>query len=318
MAMDIIKPGFMTTIQDAGRQHFQQYGVIVAGAMDQMSYRMANMLLQQDDLATLEITMIGPTIQFSQPTIIALTGADFQPVLNGVKCPMWRPVVIRAGDVLVMRTAKTGARGYLAVQGGIDVVKTLGSRSTYLRAKMGGYQGRMLQSGDVLPYTAIDQASKNERWFVDPSPFVRFQQQAKIRIVEGTEWHQFSKQSQHALLTTPFTVSSQSDRMGYRLQSNTLLEQSHQQELLSEAVTYGTLQVPPNGQPILLMADRQTTGGYPKIAQVVAVDLPNLAQLLPGATIQFEMITLQQAQQLYVEREQLLRGIKWGIQICAS
>lgn len=308
--MEISKPGLLTTVQDLGRFGSQQYGVIVSGAMDAMSYRLANMLLKQSHTAVLEFTLMGPTILFTQPTVIALTGADFQPLLNGVTCPMWRPVAIQAGDQLKLATARKGARGYLAVQGGLQIPDVLQSKSTYLRGGLGGYEGRALQKGDVLAYQSLKTPSTTCKWFVDYKDVVCFEGQVKIRVMQGTEWEMFTHNSIEQFTATTYTITKDADRMGYCLVSETILIRQEQVELLSEAVTFGTIQVPPNGQPIILMADRQTTGGYPKIAQVATIDLPKLAQLQPGQIIQFEWISVKQAQQLLIAREIFLKKLQ--------
>ncbi len=314
MAMEIIKPGLQTTVQDLGRFGLQQYGVIVSGAMDENSYRIANLLLQQNNTAVLEFTLIGPAIHFTEPTVIVLTGADFSPVLNDKEIPMWRPVAVQAGDQLNLGAAKRGARGYLAVQDGLQIPPVLNSASTYLRAGLGGYEGRALKKGDILSYKPVENCSLQPGWSVDYTTWTSFEQHTKIRAIKGTEIEQFDANSIEQFTTTTYTVTKDADRMGYRLEStDTELTRKEKVDILSEAVTFGTVQVPPNGQPIILMADRQTTGGYPKIAQVATVDLPKLAQMQPNQTLQFVWISLEQAQQLMIEREKLLKKIEISI-----
>jgi len=319
MTITILKPGLLTTVQDLGRFGSQQYGVIVSGAMDSLSYRIGNMLLGQTHEAALEITLLGPTISFQSNTVIALTGANFNPLLDGVPCPMWRPVPVNAGSILKMQSSQIGARGYICIKGGIQVEPVLGSRSTYLRAQLGGFQGRALMRGDVLSISSINNDTFHEQWpttsSVDYTQFLIFSNEITVRIIPGTEYDEFTEDSKQTLVSTPFTITKEADRMGYRLHNDHCeLVKNRSFDLLSEAVTFGTVQVPPNGQPIILMADRQTTGGYPKIAQVISADLPKLAQLQPFSHIRFEMVSLAEAQQLFIEQEKKLKLLKTSIQ----
>lgn len=309
MTIAILKPGLLTTVQDNGRHGLQQYGIIVGGAMDTLSYRIGNLLLGQKNEAALEITVLGPIISFHIDTVIAITGADFRPLLDGKACPMWRPVIVKAGSILKMHAAKVGARGYICIKGGIQVEPVMGSRSTYLRAGLGGFQGRALIAGDRLPISATDITNfKTFSQFVDYSQFISFTNEATIRIIPGPEYDTFTDSSKEHLITNTFTISKDADRMGYRLQlDHVSLQKKRDFDLLSEAVTFGTIQVPPNGQPIVLMADHQTTGGYPKIAQVISIDLPKLAQLQPYSKVRFELVSLPVAQELAIKHEQRLR-----------
>lgn len=308
MTITVIKPGLFSTLQDGGRYASQQYGVIVSGAMDRLSYHIGQLLLQQENKAAIEITMIGPTLRFDVDTVIAITGANFLPLLNDKPCPMWRPVTVKAGSVLQCANATIGARGYIAVKHGLQVPVILGSRSTYLRAKIGGFHGRALQKGDVLPIKASD--ARRTNYFVKPEHFIEFSNDVTIRVTEGTEWQAFTKESQEFFLSTAFQLSTDADRMGYRLQSDMCLTRSLQRDLISEAVTFGTIQVPPSGQPIVLMADCQTTGGYPKIAQVIQADLPKLAQLQPLAKIRFTTVSIEEAQYIYIRQQHQLALLK--------
>ena len=311
MTISVLKPGLFSTIQDNGRYASQQYGVIVGGAMDRLSYLIGQLLLQQENEAAIEITIVGPTLRFDVDTVIAITGAYFSPLLNGQPCPMWRPIAIKAGSILQCTAATNGARGYIAVKHGIQVPVVLGSRSTYLRAKLGGFNGRALQRGDILPIIASKVTTSN--YFIRHEDFISFSKDVTIRVTSGTEWAGFTEESKQVFLSTSFQLSKDADRMGYRLQNPIGLTHSLQKDLISEAVTFGTIQVPPSGQPIILMADCQTTGGYPKIAQVIRADLPKLAQLQPMATIRFTVVSLEQAQQIYIKQQQQLALINYAL-----
>lgn len=328
MAAIVIKPGLLTTVQDLGRRGAQKYGVVVGGAMDTFACRVANLLVNNDiGEAAIEMTVIGPVIQFETDALIAICGGDFSPVIDGREVPQWRAVFVRAGCTLTLHHAAAGSRCYLALGGGIDVPEQMGSRSTYLRAALGGYDGRALAAGDRLRTRRPDRkllsklaAQCGDEPLTPASPLVfqhmlpNYSHDPIVRVVEGTHYGRFTARSRELLFQEFFRVTPQSDRMGYRLQGPPLaLEASA--ELISEAVTFGTVQVPPDGNPIVLMADRQTTGGYPKIAQIAAVDLPVMAQLAPGSTVRFTPIPLADAQRLLQEQETRIRQLQLGVKI---
>lgn len=310
MSIVVIKPGMLSSFQDAGRHGHQPLGISVVGAMDQRAHQLANILVGNDaHTASLEITLTGPTLQFKKPCCIALSGADLSATLNGQPIAMNRPIIVRPQDELAFGPRKHGTRCYLAAHGGFALAPVLGSTSTYLRSHFGGWHGRALQKGDEIPLT---RPLKNkgledlamELWGIKiylPSAIADSSRQ-RIRLIKSALWNEFTPESCVALLTETFKVSPDSERMGYRL-SGTPLLMSKPRQLLSEATTFGTIQVPAGGQPIILMADRQTTGGYPKMAYVATVDLPLLAQLAPGDALQFEAITLERAQELDAARE---------------
>ena len=283
--IEVIKPGVYTTIQDMGRYGYQASGIVVSGAMDQRSYELGNIILQQQNAAAFEFVMSGPTIKFHQRAVITITGAAFQPTVDGQPIPMWRPVQILAGSVLAINAAKRGMYGYLFVKG-LDMPKTLGSVSTYETAGL----GKRLQKGDTFCFRPSQ--GKKVSWSLKP---LNLDKHVTIRVVKGIEYELFTEESLKQFFSTPYRVTTEANRMGYRLQG-VPLQQKIQQELLSAAVTYGTIQVPSNGQPIVLMADRQTTGGYAKIAQVISTDLSILAQCTPGTRIFFKLVSLEEAQ----------------------
>ena len=326
MTVTVLHPGLLTTIQDLGRYGAQKYGVIVSGAMDSYSLRIANVLVANDEgEGAIEVTLFGTSLQFEKDQLIAITGGDLAANLDGKKAPIWRPVLVRKGSILTFKSGTKGARAYIAFAGGIVVPQAMGSKSTYLRAGIGGFQGRSLQKGDTFNcgemkplgqsfFHQLKTSHENFTWSVNYKTLINLKQKQTIRVLEGTEFNRFDKPSKQLLFTEPYTVTTQADRMGYRLEGTTPLSLIEQFELLSEGVTYGTIQVPSNGHPIILMVDRQTTGGYPKIGQVVSADLSSLAQLQPTATILFQKVSLEEAQIEFLKNERLLGDIKRGVQ----
>jgi len=292
-----VKSGWLTTVQDLGRYGYQQYGVPIAGAMDSFSSIVANRLVgNADHAAVLELTLKGPELQFEQDTVVAITGADLSPTINGSSIPMWESILIPRDGRLNFGMPRTGSRAYLAIAGGIDVPLVLGSRSTHCASETGGFRGRPLKAGDVLCGGALGK-SRNRligRRLSDQL-LPRYTRSVPLRIIPGPQQDFFSDSSLSALTATSYTVSPQSDRMGYRLAGPKVVRKGSAQ-FISDGTAMGAIQVPPDGQPILLMADRQTTGGYPKIAVVITADLPLAAQLAPGDTISFVPCTLAQAQ----------------------
>lgn len=313
--LTIRKAGLFTTVQDLGRPGLRRFGISSGGAMDASSFRIANLLVgNPENSAAIEVTMNGPEILFEQSAEIALCGADLSPAVNGTDAPMWRPVRIEAGDVLSFGVPKSGCRTYLAVAGGIQVPAVMNSASTLTRAGIGGFCGRALRKGDQLSIgkSGSSANTKVANWCVSPYFRMDSLEDSVIRLLKGRHYALFGADSQERLTTEPFVVTNEADRMGYRLDGPPLtLDQP--QELLSEAVIPGIIQVPASGNPIVLMADCQTTGGYPKIGQIAAVDLPVAAQLRPGQQVRFELISMEQAQEEWFFQERLLRHLKAGI-----
>ena len=299
--IEVMKPGVYTTIQDLGRYGYQASGIIVSGVMDKQSYELGNIILQQQNAPAFEFVMNGPTLKFHQPAVITITGAAFQPTIDGQPIPMWRPIQVLAGSILAIGSAKRGMYGYLFVKG-LEIPQILGSTSTYEKAGL----GKRLQKGDTFRFTPS--FTKKVNWLLKP---LILEKHVTIRVVKGIEYDLFTDASLEQFFNTPYIVTTEANRMGYRLQGFSL-QQKVQQELLSSAVTYGTIQVPPNGQPIVLMADRQTTGGYAKIAQVLSTDLSKLAQCTPGTSIFFRLVSLEEAQASLIREHhayQLLKKI---------
>lgn len=310
------QPGLLTTVQDCGRPGWQHLGVTPGGAMDAYSAAVATALVgNPPDSALLEITLNGPTLSFATGTWLAVTGADLSPELDGLPFPAWRPVWVPAGSRLRFGSPRRGCRAYLAVAGGLTGLPVLGSRSTDVRARFGGLDGRPLRAHDLLPLGdgSLPPPAEPRRWYA-PNWFVAWSQElsladpARLRFVPGPDWNTLSPAGGHALEREDFRVSANSDRMGLYLEGPAL-ELPAGGERLSAGVAFGTLQLPPAGRPILLGVDRQTTGGYPVLGTVITVDLPRLAQLRPGDRVSFEPIAVEQAQDLLRRRAARLRRL---------
>lgn len=325
--MEVTNPGLHDTIQDLGRFGYQKFGVVVGGAMDPFSHRVANMLVgNEEKAATLEMTLIGPRLLFTKDQLVAICGGNFEPTIEGLPVPMWRPVFIQKGSELCFGAAKAGSRAYLAVAGGFDVPIVLGSRSTYVKAGLGGFDGRTLLKGDVLhvgPASVLSQVIVEKLaismpfqatdWQVASKLLPKLSNHYEIRVIRGSQYELFDTDSHQKFWNEPFTVSSQSDRMGYRINGPTL-QLKEPIEMISEAVTYGAIQVPADGNPIILAADRQTTGGYPKIGQLSSIDFTKLAQAKPGDRLSFKEVTIEESQRLVAKQEMHLKELRAAIQ----
>lgn len=311
MTVTVISPGLLSSFQDQGRPGYQHLGVPLGGAMDSRAHRLANLLTgNTEDEATLEVTLVGPTLRFDKPSCIAISGADLSPTINRLPVPNNRPLVVRANDILAFGPRKTGARAYIAWHGGIVLPPVLGSRSTCLRSGFGGYQGRALKRNDVLTLAcnleaATPESLAKELWNIKVylPAILGVMPRDAIRVLPAAEAGLFTDGSIKHFYHDEYTISPSSNRMGYRLTGEKLMLKEATQ-LLSAAISFGTIQVPPDGNPIVLMAGCQTTGGYPKIAHVATVDLSFLAQCMPGETLRFKEISLSQAQQLDSQREE--------------
>jgi len=317
MALKVLRAGILSTLQDLGRYGYQRFGVPVGGVMDEYSHRLANLLVgNPESEATLEITLAGPRLEFAQDALIGICGGDFAPTLEGVKLPSARPVLLRQGCVLDFGTCRLGCRAYLAVAGGFDVPLVMGSKSTYLRGAFGGFSGRALRRGDTVPtgeasldaYPGLRQRLDSgarfayPRWSVNANSAFLAHGHHRIHFIPGRHWELFTVESREQFLGVEYRIAPDSDRMGYRLEGPELTL-NQPTEILPEAVTFGSIQVPPDGRPIVLMANRQTTGGYPRIGEVSTVDLPLLGQLPPGDTLRFEPIQAEDSQRLYLQRD---------------
>ena len=303
MNIKVISPGVLTTVQDTGRFGHQAAGIPEAGAMDRASLRLANALVgNPEDAAALELTVFGGTFEFDGEGTIALTGADMRPFLNGNRMAMNTAFPVKTGDRLELGAASQGMRAYLAVSGGIDVPVVLGSRSTDLKSRLGGLEGRKLRAGDVLESGSRPQAAA-ELAEVQGTPCEPVLQRlaqstdpegvTRIRFLFGPQDAMFAEDAKKTFTDSIYTLSAACDRMGYRLEG-AAVPSLNGTDILSEGICFGSIQVPANGQPIVMMADHQTTGGYAKIGTVLSEDLPLLAQLGPGKRIRFASVTLEE------------------------
>lgn len=306
--VQVIQAGILTTVQDLGRWGFGKFGMPVAGVMDDYAARAANILLGNDDNApVLEITLMGPMLAFDDETAFVISGGDLQPRLNNAPITLRTVHQAQAGDMLSFAGIKSGCRSYLAVAGGFEIEMVMGSAATYLRGKLGGCEGRALKAGDVLT-TGQSVSQTIFPGLAFPSDALP-QQRETIRVISGPQDDAFTAQGIKTFFSESYTVTNEADRMGYRL-DGPKIEHKSGADIISDGIAPGAIQVPAHGTPIIMLADRQTTGGYTKIANVISVDLPAVAQKKPGESIRFEQISIREAQQLYREREQRLEQLK--------
>ncbi len=327
MNMHILGNSLMTTVQDLGRTRYQKYGVNVSGAMDPYSLRTANRLTgNPENAAALEMTLMAPSVVFDGPSVIALAGADMNPSAGGIPVPMNRPVYLPEGTVLSFGRPRRGCRCYMAVSGGLDVPSVMGSRSTYARASLGGFQGRTLIKGDSLPVGKMPEKGKKLQnilekqkrktawtpWSAGIYPICESFLFRPFRYTEGLQYSDFSEESRTALERNRYRVTVHADRMGYRLEGEKL-HLAVQKEMISEMASLGTIQIPSEGYPIVLMAEHQTCAGYPEIGQIILPDTARAAQLKPGDTMTFEKISLEEAENIYIQTEKQMRAMTAGI-----
>ncbi|MEO7797404.1 MAG: 5-oxoprolinase subunit PxpB [Opitutaceae bacterium] len=298
----VLRGGMLTTVQDLGRLGHRAEGVPLTGAADPVAMRVANWLVgNEENAATLEFTLVGPELEFLADAVVALGGAAFD------EFPRWQPVQVPAGTRLKFGAARAGCRGYLAIAGGFDVETVLGSAGTYLRAAFGGFGGRALRDGDEIAWHAQTR-QVTSGWRIDQRVLPAYGSAPTLRVVRGAQ----AEPLLDALLTGEFTVTPRSDRMGLRL-AGPSMPRGEMKELVSTAVAPGTIQVPADGRPIILLADAQTIGGYPQVAHVITVDLPLAAQLRPGDRLRFQEVSLEEAQKLLLAREHALAILHEGL-----
>lgn len=293
--IEIITPGLLTTVQDFGRVGVMKNGFTQNGAMDRYSMTVANRLCGNCDSApVLEMTVLGVTARFTQDTVVCVSGADFGAKINDKPIKRNKAYKINSGDILSMGAAKSGMRAYLAVAGGIVGEYIFGSASTNLKFAFGGHFGKKLQSGDVLAIgTGAFPLGDIDKWEIPESEYSK---DAQLRVVLGPQNEMFTDEDIRLFLSQEYEVTAQSDRMGIRL-SGEPLKSKNGMDIISDGIVFGSIQVPNSGEPIILMADHQTTGGYAKIATVISVDLPRASQLSAGNAVRFKSVTVEEAEQ---------------------
>ena len=303
----VVKPGLLTTVQDLGRWGWQERGIPVSGPMDPFSHRLANLLTGNDrGAAALEITLIGPEIGFDGDCVVAVAGARFALTVDGRAVPMLEPVHVPAGGRLRFGARTAGSRAYLAFAGGIEVPPILGSRATHVPSAMGGYKGRALAAGDRLPIGAARSRPPRPR-----TPLAVPPDDNRLRVLPGPQHDRFVAAALDALQSAPYALEQDSDRMGYRLSGPPLVHRNAA-DIISDPTPFGALQVPASRLPLLLMADRPTTGGYAKIATVISADLPVAGQLGPGDSVRFEVCTPAAALSALIAQERQLLALEGG------
>lgn len=315
MGVTVIKPGVCTTVQDRGRYGYMGSGFSPSGVMDRRAFRIANLLVDNDDNApVLEFCLAGPTLRFTTNTFIAITGADFNPTLNGKPIPMYMAVLVKRGSVLSFTAPRKGVYGYLAIAGNsLAVPEVMGSRSTNLKCAIGGWKGGKLTTGDYLPFATknveflpnlashmIDYDSDFYQWDAD---------EITLRVVPGPQDDMFTEEGQHTFYSETYHTTPQCDRMGFRL-DGPAIDTVDGSDIISDGIAFGAVQVPNHGRPIIMLADRQTTGGYAKIGTVATADIPKLVQCAPGRAIRFERVSVQEAQDLYRAEARKVKALR--------
>ena len=296
MSITVLNPGLLTTVQDLGRMGYQQFGVSVSGVMDPRAAAIGNILVgNPQGEAVLECTLMGPQLKFETDEVIAVTGGDLSPTLDSQPVPAYAALAVKAGQTLRFGAPKAGCRAYIAFAGGLDIPLVMGSRSTYMKAAIGGFEGRKLQKGDVLGLRApvAGYANLHQRAIAPefvPRPVYT------LRVVLGPQDDAFTPEGVATFLGSEYTVTNEFDRMGCRM-DGPAIQHKNGGDIISDGIAFGAIQVPGSGKPILMGADRQTTGGYTKIATVISADFRLLAQLKAGDKVRFEAVSVQAAQQ---------------------
>lgn len=332
MGILIEKAGIFTTVQDLGREGYQKMGFRVSGAMDRRACIVANLLTGNDGTeATLEFVMQGPTIVFGEDTVIALCGGEFGALLNGSAIANDIACQVHKGDRLELGYVRKGNYGYLAVRGGLDVPEVMGSRATDVKCRLGGYQGRKLQDGDRIELLPIKQTgpaagkcktpkanaltghrntNREKDAALVPETWRNKETGVILRVVLGPQDDHFTREGIQTFATQEYTVTDQCDRMGFRLDGPEIKHNEKGADIISDGIAFGSIQVPSHGKPIIMMADRQTTGGYAKIATVISTDLPKLAQCRPGGRVRFRIVSVEEAQFHYRMEQEEYRKLK--------
>ncbi len=306
----ILEPGLLTTIQDMGRYGYQKYGVPVSGAMDQFAMRAANILVGNDEnAAVLEITALGPKIEFITDTYISITGANLSTNLDNIPIPRWETIKTTRGSNLTFNEIQDGMRAYLGIAGGIDVPLVLGSRSTNIQSSFGGLEGRSLKEGDIISTLIPIDAKLDFKNLPDTYLIPKYGEYHEIKIILNSQENIFALEASQIITQSKYIISPESDRMGYKLEGPKLLHQNGP-DIISEGNPPGAIQVSGDGQPTILLADRGTTGGYTKIATVISTDMSKLAQALPGQALTFKSVTREEANKSFYEQEKILEMMR--------
>jgi biotin-dependent carboxylase-like uncharacterized protein len=309
----VLSQGLFTTIQDIGRFGYESQGVPTSGAMDEFALRIANILVGNDENAPcLEITLMGPTLEVLSDVMIAVTGAEIQPLVNGFPRPCWSSFPVQKGDIVSFGPIKSGFRAYLAVAGGFKGNLIMNSVSTYTRGKLGGIKGRRIEKDDIL-ISGVSQSGLDARKVRDeyiPS----YSSEEEIRIILGPQDDYFDEEAIKVFLSSTYVITKDSDRMGYRLEGPEI-KAKERHDIITDGLLPGAIQIPGNGKPIIILKDAQTTGGYTKIATVISVDLSKLAQLKPGDKVRFRAVDLFEAHKILVETENKIKEIKETLKV---
>ncbi len=315
MGVTVIKPGVCTTVQDRGRYGYMGSGFSPSGVMDRRAFRIANLLVDNDDNApVLEFCLAGPTLRFTTNTFIAITGADFNPTLNGKPIPMYMAVLVKRGSVLSFTAPRKGVYGYLAIAGNsLAVPEVMGSRSTNLKCAIGGWKGGKLTTGDYLPFATknVDFLPNLASHMIDyDSDFYQWDaNEITLRVVPGPQDDMFTEEGRRTFYSETYHTTPQCDRMGFRL-DGPAIDTVDGSDIISDGIAFGAVQVPNHGRPIIMLADRQTTGGYAKIGTVATADIPKLVQCAPGRAIRFERVSVQEAQDLYRAEARKVKALR--------
>jgi len=307
--IEILSGGVLSTVQDQGRYGYRQYGVPISGAMDLYALRLANILVgNNEDAAGIEVTFYGLRLRSTEDTWIAITGGDLSPQKNGKPVSMWKSICLKKNEVLSFRGLRSGFRAYMAVQGGFDIPLIMNSRSTSIKAAFGG-TGGALKTGDRLKTSHSFAGEKIQEKAIPDQLIPSYSTQNELRVVSGPQSDYFSSEILELFLSSEYTVTPQSDRQGYRL-TGPALRHIRSHDVITEAVWPGAVQIPGDGLPIILLSDAQTTGGYPKIASVISVDIDKLGQAKPSDKIRFKLVKLEESVYLLNEQENRLKEIK--------
>lgn len=304
----IKSPGFMTTVQDAGRVGYAHYGVSASGPADSVSLRIGNLLVgNPENAAALEMTLLGGTFEFESDGLVALSGSSFAAQIGNAAAPFWTSFAVRAGEILTVGPSLSGARCYLCIQGGIGISPVLGSRSTHLLTGIGGFEGRALKQGDRIPLNSDGNIGSVPLQTIDQKTISTLFGQQSFRLTIGPQSDFFAQESIDLFLNSNYDVLEDSNRMGLRLRGPQIVR-SRAGDMLTEGVSLGAIQIPHDGQPIILFVEHQTTGGYPKIANIIFADLHRVGQLRPRDSLRFELVSFPQARDILLSQESTLKS----------